>query len=152
MSKNEDEPSESAPAKELTVCDIMGEWGAYQWSVTLFATLYSAILSMTIVVGPLWTPDMRHICAPSDLNQTESPTSVDFSGDPHECYATKTYQSSLVDFSEANECTNFLYDDSQHGQMLTNVVSSVPNPNIMSNNSFVFAEVENPGKSDPRSL
>lgn len=54
------------------MCDIIGEWGAYQWSVTLFAVVYSALAAMTVVVGPMWTPELRHMCATDQLLDTMS--------------------------------------------------------------------------------
>lgn len=121
-------------AKELTVCDIIGEWGPYQFSVTLFGIIYSAILSTSVVVGPIWTPDIRHVCAPlatsadfvveSNATTTSvSLDSIDFASNPHQCQQavgtleTSSSQPILI------ECERFIYDDQKYGQMLTNSVS-----------------------------
>lgn len=116
-------------AKELTVCDITGEWGLYQWSVTLFAIFYSALCGITVVVGPLWTPDVSHICVgnlQTNSSQliSENLESVSFSGNPRECYASPTGAGLLDSLQPTTECTSFLYDDSKHGIMLTNTVST----------------------------
>lgn len=118
--------------KELTVCGIIGEWGAYQLSVTLFGIIYSAILSTSVVVGPMWTPDIRHICAPlatsgGGANATATSAlldSIDFASNPHQCQQVV----STVETSSGRplmvECERFIYDDQQYGQVLTNSVSS----------------------------
>lgn len=108
------EPLEE-PSRDMTVCDIIGEWGAYQTSLTLFGVLYSAILSTSVVVGPMWTPEMRHVCAPGGGNAT----APDFASNPHQCSQTLNADSSQM----LVECQRFVYDDQQYGQMLTNTVS-----------------------------
>lgn len=109
---------------ELTICDIMGDWGAYQWSLTLFATLYSALTSMTVVVGPIWTPEMRHICVPSSgLSNQSIEAGHNFVGDQHECSVQRN--SSIADSTQfGDECSSFIYDDAEYGTVLTNTVSS----------------------------
>lgn len=121
---------EEEPPRELTVCDIMGEWGWYQTSLTSFAVLYSAILSMTIVVGPLWTPNLSHVCAPSYLNQSllgnllQQELKVDFTSRPHECYTIEVESEEAGEAGrKADECLAFIYDDERHGKVLTNTVS-----------------------------
>lgn len=119
---------------ELTVCDIIGEWGAYQVSLTLFGVFYSAFLSITLVVGPIWTPEMRHVCAPTLPSTTGnnstgfSVESIDFASNPHQCDQMVTGEVSS-DNPAGNqllvECARFIYDDKQFGKLLTNTVSTI---------------------------
>lgn len=113
---------------DLTVCDIIGEWGAYQLSVTLFGVLYSAIVSISVVVGPIWTPEMRHVCASTSEsgNATGIPFDVvDFTKNPHQCNQVILGTGTLANLTSNQlvECERFIYDDQQYGQMLTNTVS-----------------------------
>jgi len=131
---------------ELTVCDVIGEWGLYQWSLTLFGIVYSALAGLTVVVGPMLTPDIGHLCDNSsgpivlnDLNTTNEPQPIDplfigtlleqarahkvasvnwshYEVSPHECTALRDGQTI--------KCNRFIYDDGDYGEMLTNHVSS----------------------------
>ena len=132
-----------ARQKELTVCDIIGEWGLYQWSVTLFAMLYSALAGIVVVVGPLWTPDMVHLCqvsagngGGSDLLNGSSSLELRFADQPHQCFATTaedgtaeqlaalvTDQQAAAANLTAAECSSFVYDSQKYGKILTNSVS-----------------------------
>lgn len=133
---------------ELTVCDIMGEWGAYQWSLTLFGLIYSSIISVTVVVGPIWTPEMEHVCASSVhmINQASVDWASAAGGHQYhlkqQCFPQQQQQqpaNSLAQFGslrpnasdaeqawrqqEQEECTSFIYNDANYGRMLTNSVS-----------------------------
>lgn len=120
--------------RDLTVCDIIGDWGQYQWGLLLFALIYSALTGVVVVIGPIWTPDMNHICK-SSLNYsatTGEARSVLHKNttllDLHECFA----QQQRVDsepalgqstISNSEECSQFVYDDENYGKVLTNTVS-----------------------------
>lgn len=121
---------------ELTVCDIMGDWGLYQTSLTLFATLYSGLAGLTVVLGPMLTPDMAHLCdisldllvrgdssaASQVLESTAMDTQAEdvhwsnYSAPPHECFAMRDGQ--------AVKCHKYIYDNRNYGETLTNHVSS----------------------------
>lgn len=119
---------ETAPATgkaalaDLTVCDITGEWGAYQWSVCLFAILYSAVASLVVVFGPILTPDMEFRCTQNSSAHHQrwgAPAEVNASsplGPPQECSGASLQ-------GDGGECTSFLYRDQQLGLTLTNRVS-----------------------------
>lgn len=124
-------------ADELTICDIMGEWGLYQWSLLMFSILYSAIVGITVVSGPIWTPDMAHVCL---VNSTGLPVEVNFTSNPHECSTTTTTiisneQNNEQQVSSSGQCSHFLYDDQHYGHMLTNSVSSRPSRPLSSHSA-----------------
>ena len=145
-SRRRKSPEEPPGARELFVCDIMGAFGLYQWSICLFATLYSALFAVTVVVGPIWTPDMNHLCADGDLeasNETSGagsapswPSSASFSGGVRQCSRTVSRELLLGSGSSAatataqttEKCTKFLYDEHDFGRVLTNSVSSSLRP------------------------
>lgn len=131
---------ELAPNKpDLTVCDIIGDWGHYQWSLALFALIYSALAGVFVVVGPIWTPDMNHVCKLSDNNKTTAEGASIFyknttSTGLHECFVQEKVREIIDGESEltspqqsANldpqECSQFIYDDQNYGKVLTNTVS-----------------------------
>jgi len=115
--------------KELTVCDIVGEWGSYQWSLTLFAVVYSSLFGMTVVLGPIWTPDLGHVCANgSSLDLDAERPSGDLwteggaiAVNKHECKIEAANETST---SDGRECAGFIYADQEYGKVLTNSVSS----------------------------
>lgn len=120
--------------QELTVCDIIGHFGLYQWSLTLFAAIYSSLPSLTVVIGPIWTPDLAHLCA-SDYylpgNNHSSLTTgrqVNFSAKPHQCFSEL----------DGKACSSFIYDDADHGTILTNTVSN-PLPPRKSHDRFIWS-------------
>lgn len=121
----------SAEEKELTVCDVMGDWGAYQWSITLFATVYSALLAVTVVVGPVWTPDIDHLCATTPQNQSlhqdQAKQFLNFSAHPHQCTRIEQIKSNLSGpvIQQEIRCEQFVYDDAEKGRVLTNEVSAM---------------------------
>lgn len=100
---------------ELTVCDIIGEWGLYHWSITMFAIIYSALFGVTAVVGPIWTPDLAHLCLAPDEQWPADGTGLVWA-DQREC-------SRVVNTTRV-ACTRFVYDDQAYGSVLTNSVSS----------------------------
>lgn len=134
---------------EITVCDIMGEWGAYQWSISFFALIYSALFGVVVVIPPIWTPDMSFVCAPSNYSQMTAlqredyVSRLNFSAKPHECMKlNSTFSSSSqspedfslllthlpidknsVNYQQLVPCETFIYDDSKFGKVLTNSVS-----------------------------
>jgi hypothetical protein len=150
-------PSPGPPEPELTVCDIIGDWGLYQWSLCLFATVYSGLAGITVMFGPMLTPDMAHVCRPADgaggplvgspwmpsdkidVNLTGQSTAGDeIPPDRHECFigapalspAPDGDQTVIVDDDQqlvAIKCTSFQYNDLGHGLMLTNGVSKPKN-------------------------
>lgn len=137
--------------RELTVCDIIGEWGRYQWSLCLFAALYSAMASNVVMFGPMFTPDMGHICAPeppsglgsSVANSSTSAAAIntlpptrfhlrkpEVAPDKRECFVSTGAPPDLkpapvldADGLIAVKCASFLYNDLGHGLMFTNGVS-----------------------------
>lgn len=113
---------QSPEVKELTVCDIIGDWGLYQWSVCLFALLYSALAGIIVVVGPIWSPDLNHVCA---ISPNTSNSNISFASKPHECFAFRELNFDLNNQTQElqPECTNFVYDDQDYGKILTNSVS-----------------------------
>lgn len=113
--------TEPKMTRELTVCDIIGHFGLYQWALTLFAAIYSSLPSLTVIIGPIWTPDLAHLCA-SDYrptttasdNSSSAQVVPDFSSKPHQCFSEL----------DGKACSSFIYDDSNYGQLLTNTVST----------------------------
>lgn len=103
--------------QELTVCHIIGDWSYYQTSICLFATLYSALFAITVVCGPLLTPDMAFACKPDNSTATWLlAADVDGGQLRGEC--------SRPDSANNESCTSgFLYDVSKLGRTLTNQVS-----------------------------
>uniref|UniRef100_A0A6G1SN62 Solute carrier family 22 member 5 n=1 Tax=Aceria tosichella TaxID=561515 RepID=A0A6G1SN62_9ACAR len=145
--------------RDLNVCDIIGDWGPYQWSLCLFAFVYSAVTSIVVMFGPILTPDMAHICATgqhtydsamatandsiaqhfgngNNSSQSMMLASIAIPADRHECFVgadaatttsaattTTTSDSLIVDDAQqfiAVKCTSFLYNQLDHGLMLTN--------------------------------
>lgn len=121
--------------KDLTVCDIIGDWGPYQWSLTLFALIYSALAGCFVVVGPIWTPDMNHVCKPFNYNRTIDDIGSVFrentTNNQHECFVVQQQtierenEPNLLEQTNFNseECSEFIYADEKYGKVLTNTVS-----------------------------
>lgn len=124
--------------KDLTICDIIGEWGLYQWSLVAFAALYSGMFCTIVVVGPIWTPDMAHRCINSTQKHLQSddlellkgqyfnPGNNDSSSTPHhQCYIDELAANSSAssETHKGQSCEYFVYDDESFGRMLTNSVS-----------------------------
>ena len=118
---------------ELTVCDIIRDWGPYQWSLCLFASIYSGIASLVVVFGPLLTPAMNHTCDTSGPQLDQSDLTVfgrglaNSSQNPldslQQCFTT--LESDLGELI-SEPCTSFIYDQNdvqRYGLMLTNKVS-----------------------------
>ena len=99
---------------DLGVCQIMGDWGRYQWSLTLFAALYSALAGTTVCLGPMLTPEMPFHCKEGNRStgQTGGLMSANKSA---ECFA---------DAKQTIKCHEYVYDSAELGLMLTNQVSS----------------------------
>lgn len=140
-------PEPTGPA-ELTVCDITGDWGPYQWSLCLFSACYTALSSFVVMFGPILTPDMAHVCLTGSLEQTtttsgvgnltmpggldaaaSTPLSIP-AADRRECFvsgtestSTITNNSVLMNEAQQLKCTSFLYNQLGHGLMLTDGVS-----------------------------
>lgn len=134
---------EPASREELTVCDITGDWGLYQWSLSLFATCYSALAAIVVMFGPILTPDMPHICQTGSLATSGGggnssvfgfdTVALNIPTDRQECFVGATGSQSstngdilIVDDAQqlmAVKCTSFLYNQLGHGLMLTNGVS-----------------------------
>lgn len=125
--------------KDQTVYDIIGAFGPYQWSATLFALFCSTLAGIMVVVGPLWTPEMRFVCnsdqAELRLNRLRVGSTDSSYQALDECLnftLSKPANYSTLISSTANQswlvepesCSSFLYDDYKSGQMLTNTVSS----------------------------
>lgn len=106
--------------KQLTVCDIIGHFGLYQWSLTIFSAIYSSLPSLTVVIGPVLTRDLAHLCA-TDLAAGGSGQVLepDFSKRPHQCFSGNSSTT-----SSGERCTEFVYDDANYGAILTNTVSN----------------------------
>lgn len=115
--------------KDLTVCDIIGEWGLYQWSLILFAAVYSGMFCTVVVVGPLWTPDMAHICVDSHKSLSSDEIALlkeqNFGSSSADRLGRNNSQRecSFQDENGDRSCTRFVYDDQKVGRMLTNSVS-----------------------------
>lgn len=123
------------PNSEITVCDITGDWGMYQWSLCLFATIYSGLAGMVVVFGPMLTPDMAHGCQVEPpagpegqlANQTllsltthSQISPADIKPDQRECFLSAGPDSPPL------KCANFVYanhSDQLGHLMLTNGVS-----------------------------
>lgn len=121
-------------AGQLTVCDITGDWGLYQWSLCLFAIIFSAVSALPVVFGPILTPDMPFRCNETNSNfdhQTGQPLGNATGGaaDQNECFKSTTLPDGRL-LSEP--CRSFLYDDTKLGLTLTNRVSARPNPLLTS--------------------
>lgn len=117
---------------ELTVCDITGAWGAYQWSLCLFAIIYSSLTGIIVVFGPILTPQMEFKCNQTNSNFNQSrhtlinnnETQLDNRQQQHECFKTILSQQDGQPITQ--DCTNFLYNDQALGLTLTNSVSTQP--------------------------
>lgn len=114
------------PDKDLTVCDIIGEWGLYQWSLILFAVVYSGMFCTIVVVGPIWTPDIAHICVDSN----EHLSADDIAQLKEENFGSgnnrnnNSQRQCFVYFEDdERNCDRFVYDDEKLGRLLTNSVS-----------------------------
>lgn len=122
---------------DLTVCDIIGDWGPYQWSLTLFALIYSALAGCFVVVGPIWTPDINHVCKPLNYNRTMDDIGSIFrenttDNNQNECFfiqqqrIEREIEPNLLEQTtnfNSEECIEFVYDDEKYGKLLTNTVS-----------------------------
>lgn len=148
---NSSEQDRQIDAKDLTVCDIIGDWGSYQWRLTCLALLSSAILSTTVVVGPIWTPNVEFAClsgsSGSSLKAAGYSTSLQVNYENNnsptltkedllklagssnydqlgECFMQSPGSNNGTDATHLLECTQFVYQDQDIGELLTNKVST----------------------------
>lgn len=131
---------------ELTVCDITGDWGAYQWSLCLFALSYSTLSAFVVMFGPMLMPDIPFTCQDNvhlvdGVNNTPAATT----SEAHKQMSSQlgrnqslraamlahvpqdSAESCFASLEPTNmtqiKCTRFVYDDQDYGLMLTNGVS-----------------------------
>ena len=107
---------------DLGVCQIMGDWGRYQWSLTLFATLYSALTSITVCLGPILTPEMSFLCQESNRSTPASGTNS--TGQTGGWMSANKSAECFADAKQTIKCHEYVYDSAELGLMLTNQVSS----------------------------
>lgn len=117
---------------EPNVCDIIGAWGRYQTSVAILACAYTALHSMTLGVGPLWTQAVSFGCNQSvgDDGTTNGTTTTTTRADiwSHQLAHNSSTGVAIEDLRAkcthitGEKCTSFFYDE-RHGKFLTNTVS-----------------------------